>query len=389
MFFLANPRNQKHHVGRRFYSDKLSEYARQGKNTAIVGPKYAGKTTLLWEIKDKLDKHHDLLPVYIGLNRTSTPPENFSVELIGGISFWFLGAISQDYVKFQDISHLLSIKDRLGKNAADTVDFLSNELQKIKPDQKAMLQRAFGFADEISKKSGKKVVMLLDDFENIFDLNNFSQVRDVLSLIPLSSRNVSYLVASSGRVLLEKSLRNFAQERVYGLSQAETQELVGKIIGKADNKVADEIHAISEGIPFLVHAIANRYSETHDVKKSFLIEMTLKNSSVFLHLESMLNDYLYRARGEAMPKTVVKILAFLREPRLTEISRRIYRSAPVTKSLLERMMQADILVKRDNKYAFSEPILKKWIKLAYSGYEFNEIPSDEILKKAEEVLNEQ
>ena len=223
MFFLANPRNQKHHVGRRFYSDKLSEYARQGKNTAIVGPKYAGKTTLLWEIKDKLDKHHDLLPVYIGLNRTSTPPENFSVELIGGISFWFLGAISQDYVKFQDISHLLSIKDRLGKNAADTVDFLSNELQKIKPDQKAMLQRAFGFADEISKKSGKKVVMLLDDFENIFDLNNFSQVRDVLSLIPLSSRNVSYLVASSGRVLLEKSLRNFAQERVYGLSQAETQ----------------------------------------------------------------------------------------------------------------------------------------------------------------------
>ena len=90
-----------------------------------------------------------------------------------------------------------------------------------------------------------------------------------------------------------------------------------------------------------------------------------------------------------MPKTVVKILAFLREPRLTEISRRIYRSAPVTKSLLERMMQADILVKRDNKYAFSEPILKKWIKLAYSGYEFNEIPSDEILKKAEEVLNEQ
>ena len=72
----------------------------------------------------------------------------------------------------------------------------------------------------------------------------------------------------------------------------------------------------------------------------------------------------------------------------TEISKKIYRSAPVTKSLLERMMQVDLIVKVDNKYNFSNPILKQWLKLVFLGVEFDYVPSDRELKQIEEVLDE-
>ena len=35
------------------------------------------------------------------------------------------------------------------------------------------------------------------------------------------------------------------------------------------------------------------------------------------------------------------------------------------------------------------PTMKDWLKLMFSGFEFEEVPSDEILKQAEEVLDEQ
>lgn len=89
-----------------------------------------------------------------------------------------------------------------------------------------------------------------------------------------------------------------------------------------------------------------------------------------------------------MPKTVIKVMAFMKDARLTEISRKIYRTAPVTKSLLERIMQVGMISKVENKYQFSNAILKQWLRLVHSGLEFDDIPSDEILRQAEEVLNE-
>ncbi len=395
---MANPEDQEHRVNRRFYLEKLSEYVRYGKNVALVGPKKSGKSSLAKQIVTNLRLGQDILPVYIGLNRTSTPPENFSIELMGNVCFWSSGAFSNSsnqtlssFYKFQTIEYLISIKDKLGKNAADIIDIVNNELQKIKPDQKLILQKAFSFAEEISKKIGKKIVFVIDDFENIFDLNNFGQIKDVLSLMDFKSKNVHYIVTSSAKTQLLSGLKNngnFVIEEILGFTYEETEKLVEKTIGKIDKKIVEQIHSYSNGLPVLIRSISLRYLEVKDIKKAFLIEMTFKNSNSYLYLDSILKDFLYRARGEAMPKTVVKVMTFMQSPRLTEISKKIYRSAPVTKSLLERMMQVDLIVKVDNKYNFSNPILKQWLKLVFLGVEFDYVPSDRELKQIEEVLDE-
>ncbi|KHO45709.1 MAG: ATPase [archaeon GW2011_AR3] len=394
MFFLANRKDQEHLVSRRFYLDKLSEFAGQGKNVALVGPHKSGKTSLLKEILLTLEKDNGLLPVYIGLNRTSTPPENFSIELTGGICFWSLKAFPNQFLKFQNIDHLLSLREKIGKNAAAIIDIINAELQKIKPDQKLMVGKAFEFASEIAKFNKKRLVLILDDFDSIFEINNFSQIKDVLSLINFRDKNVTYMISTSYKKMLLDNLgdkaKDFSVVEMLGLTSEETQKIAGRIIGtpQLDKKVLDDILDMTHGIPILVNALSARYKQMHDVRKAFLVEMTYRNSTTWQYLDSMLNDFFYHARGESMPKTVIKVMAFMKDARLTEISRKIYRTAPVTKSLLERIMQVGMISKVENKYQFSNAILKQWLRLVHSGLEFDDIPSDEILRQAEEVLNE-
>ena len=74
---------------------------------------------------------------------------------------------------------------------------IENELLKIKPDQKLLVQAAFNFVQTLAKDKNKQFLVVLDNFENIFDLNNFLQIKDVLSIINLDSENVNYIVTSS------------------------------------------------------------------------------------------------------------------------------------------------------------------------------------------------
>ena len=183
--------------------------------------------------------------------------------------------------------------------------------------------------------------------------------------------------------------KNFVFEELAAFTLQEGEKLIEKTIGKTEKKIVEEIVSYSHGMPVLIKAISSRYKETKNVKKAYLIELCLKNSVSHMYLDSVLNDFLYKARGEAMPKTLVKVLAFMKHARLTEIAKRLYRSAPVTKSILGRMMLVDMIVKTGNTYEFSSLAMKDWLKLMFSGFEFEEVPSDEILKQAEEVLDEQ
>ena len=86
-----------------------------------------------------------------------------------------------------------------------------------------------------------------------------------------------------------------------------------------------------------------------------------------------------------MLKTVLRVIAN-EELRLTDISKKIYRSAPVTKSILERLMQTDVIHKKDNKFYFTDNTLRIWLKLISQGYEFDDVPSDKVLDEVAKEL---
>ena len=377
-------------VRRDYYLDLLDrnmDSFRKGakKNIALLGPKKSGKTSI---VKEHIKNSKDVVSVYIDLEKISLNPENFAVEFIGNTVFNFLKKPLNEYKKFLYLENLLKINEQIkSANAFNLLKSVQNELLKIKPDQKLLVETAFNFAKSLALENGKKFLIVLDNFEKILDLNNFSQIKDVLSVIDFDAQNVSYIATSSAVKQCLQLLKKFECYEIKNLDVNETFSLVESLVAKNENhkKISSEIFLLSQGHPFVTAAICKKYNETKNVQKAFLAELLTKNNSIHSHCNDSLNYYYNRARGQTLLKTILKVIAN-EELRLSDIARRIYRSAPVTKSILERLMDVDIIHKKGNKFYFSDNVLRLWVKFTSQGYEFDEIPDDKILDEAAKEL---
>ena len=372
-------------VRREYYLDLLDKNTNSfkkgaAKNIALLGSRKSGKTLIA---KEHLKSVKDVVPVYIDLEKISLNPENFSVEFVGNIIFHFLKKPLNQYTKFLLLGHLLKTENELSKNAFSLIKIIENELLKIKPDQKLLVESAFKFSETLGKENNKKFLIVLDNFENLLDLNNFSQIKDVLSIINFDSENVSY-IATSSAIKQTLALKKFECYEIKNLEKNEAFELIDSIIGKSDKNVNEEIFTLSDGHPFVTILISKKYNETKDVKKAFITELLQKNNSIYNYCNDAFNYYYNRARGQTLLKTILRVVAN-EELRLSEIAKKIYRSAPVTKSILERLMEVDIIYKKDNKFYFADNTLRLWLKLISHGYEFDDVPDDKIL---DEVMKE-
>ena len=375
-------------VKREYYLDLLDRNLssfRKGaaKNIAILGPRKCGKTTIL---KEHLKNVKDAVPVYVDLERISLNPENFSIELIGNVVFNFLKKPIGEYKKFLLLGHLLKIEGELkSKNAFSLIKNVENELLKIKPDQKLLVESAFKFGETLAKDNNKKLLIVLDNFENLLDLNNFSQIKDVFSVVNWGAENVNYIVASSAVKQSLSLLKNFECYEIKNLEKNEASGLVKSIIEKPEQKTIDEVFSLSKGHPLITALVSKKYKEVKDVRKAFLIELLQKNNLVYDYCSESLDYYYSRARGQTLLKTILKVIAN-EELRLSEIAKRIYRSAPVTKSIIERLIDVDIIYKKDGKFYFTDDVLRLWVKLTSHGYEFDDSPDDKLLEEAAKEL---
>lgn len=374
-------------VKRDYYLDLLDRNTASfrkgaGKNIALLGPRKSGKTII---VKEHLRNVKDVVPVYIDLEKISLNPENFCIEFVGNILFHYLRKPLSEYKEFLLLEKLLKTEKEISsKNSFLLIKTIENELLKIKPDQKLLVQAAFNFAPALAKDSKKRFLVVLDNFENLLDLNNFTQIKDILSIINLEADDVIYIVTSSAIRQSLALLKKFECYEIKNLERKESIELSESIIGKND-KANEEIFRLSSGNPLISILISSKYKEIKDAKKSFLIELLTKDGAIYDYCSDSYNYYYNRARGQTLLKTILKVIAN-EELRLSDIAKRIYRSAPVTKSIIERLMEVDIIYKKGNKFCFTDDVLKLWLKLTSAGYEFDDVPDDKMLDEVAKQL---
>ena len=143
--------------------DKNTNSFKKGaaKNIALLGSRKSGKTSI---VKEHIKNVKDVIPVYIDLEKISLNPENFSVEFIGNIIFHFLKKPLKEYKKFLLLENLLRNESQISKNAFSLIKTIENELLKIKPDQKLLVESAFKFAETLGKENNKKFLIVFDNF---------------------------------------------------------------------------------------------------------------------------------------------------------------------------------------------------------------------------------
>jgi hypothetical protein len=372
-------------TGRSSYLKKLEESAAKGRPIILLAPEGFGRTTLLRHFAAKTDS------LYIDLSALSLSPESFAVDFIGAVCFLGIAKDISELGGYQTISGLKQLK--LGRRCSDIISRIGNELQKIKPDQQLLLRSAFSFPDEFAAEHGKKSVLVINSFDEVLKFNNFSQVKDAVSLFFDSiskARSCSFVLSSSAVHLMKQHLKKHPIEviELSPLSLDETKELFEKLAGKADDRVIKEVHVLSAGIPIIVKGIASRFAKekTTDVQRNIRLvkyilvsDLATTTSQPYSYCSRLFSSSLSRARGETLLKSILKVVSQNNPLRLTEIARLIYRSAPVTKSLLERLVEVDLIVKKDNVFDFANPVLKLWCRLFFSSVGFSEFPDERTL----------
>lgn len=390
---------------RRSFTDREAELAMlarnserildgSGKNICFIGLRRIGKSLILKEyISREKDKH--ILPVYMDLERLDTTPEFFAVQYVGQILRWFLDDI--DIVPYLDINGLVKkVADTNSNTAVETVHSIFDELNKAKPNQRLLLELAFIFPERFANEQDIHIILMLDEFQRIHEIDNFPQIHDIIgllrSIIQTQSRT-HYVVAGSAIRMLEKVFGEadspfFAQFRVQRVAYFEkkaTFDLAQKITGISDPKVLGKIHDLTFGHPYYIYSICERLNELGEMnvngaRKAFALEALLKNGSINLMCRYFFENSMSRVRGDALMRTILHQLAKEDGLRLTDIAQSIKRKDGGTRNMLERLIDIDLIVKEDKRYYFRDPVLRYWIMNVYEGVEFDTMPGKRVIE---------
>ncbi|NQU78651.1 hypothetical protein HQ545_02690 [Candidatus Woesearchaeota archaeon] len=349
----------------------------KSKTVAVLAASGLGRTYLLNNICDNSNSF------YIDLRKLSPTPESFSVE--------FIAALCKDSVQQPSIDYLSKLK--LSKECNEIIATVKNELEKIKPDQQLLLDSAFRFAQSF-KINDKKTIIAINNFEELLKLNSFSKISDSIGTFfsHADKAGCSYIISSSAVHLMKTALKQYKIDSINlkPLKLEAVHDLFESIAGKIDKRISTEVLNISAGLPIAIISIAQRFAKekSEDVQQNISLihhifdsELVTKYSRLHSYSRNLFTDSLNRARGESLLKAILKVVSQNRPMRLTEIAHLIFRSGPVTKSLIERLVEVDMLVKTDNTFDFANPVLRRWCYFMFRSIEFEETPEETTLSK--------
>ena len=317
---------------------KYAEMAKKHSVIAVVGPYFHGKSHAF-----------SSLDYYIDFEKLGFSPEDFVQDFLGMISYYFLKKDVLDIASLKRIKNLVAIKDKFPEKARDLVLKVANELEKRKPDQRALVEWALKFPDMLNKK----ITLVLDEFWMLEQLNNFSQIKDVFSFfkgVIDSYENVNLVLVGSAVWL--------------------------------SNRICSELNIKVEDFSGDFFALR----ELRKDKKEFIKSALVKDERLNLICKEILGKNLARARGQSLLRSILKIVSSADGLRLSEVSSLVYRSSGVTQNLLQRLMEVDLIEKKEGEFFVPEFILKYYISHVWNGVEFiGDIP-DKTMKKLMEEL---
>ncbi|MBI2549535.1 ATP-binding protein [Candidatus Woesearchaeota archaeon] len=337
------------------------------KHLVLLGPQQSGKTRTLQTSMQRITGKKEV--VFVDLSQISTSPEGFAIAFMGHVLFWLQSKKWEEFPDYLNLEKLL--QSSCSPAAMQKLQLVANELQKIKPNQLLLVQEAFSF---LSAATPNELVLYLDNIHYLDELNNFPKIGNVLAILhdALQKQPTVTCVAATHQEtqyarLLQKY--GFTIESWHPVSH----EILDKWLVHQHQILSSQERAlllqITNGHPALIRAIVTRYQHAHEknLKKVILEELLDEQSIVHQWCSNVYQESLARARGQSLLRVILHVLAYHEALRLSDVARKIYRSAPVTKSLLERLMEVDLVAKQQNTFTIPSLLLRHWIRLQQQG----------------------
>lgn len=332
----------------------------------LLGPRQCGKTRALQSSMQRVSGKKEV--VFVDLSQINTSPEGFAIAFMGHVLFWLQSRKWEEFPHYLTLEKLL--RSQCSPAAMQKLQLVVNELQKIKPNQRLLVQEAFSF---LSAATSHDMVLYLDNIHYLDELNNFPQIGEVFALLHDALQQqptVTCVAATHEEVAYARLLPKygFAIESWHPVSDELLEEWLVQQKQVLSSQERSLLLQATNGHPALITAILARYQrEEKNLKRSILAELLDEKSVVHQWCGTVYQEALARARGQSLLRVILQVLAHHEALRLSDIARKIYRSAPVTKSLLERLIAVDLIVKKQNVFTIPSPLLRQWIRLQQQG----------------------
>ncbi len=371
------------------------------RHVALFGLRRIGKTLVCQEQMRRLRASGKVIPVYLDLQDLASSPELFAQRYIGLSCFWAV-----DYGE-GPADPYLNATDLLQTSAAGlpvvtrTAAALINEMGKQKVDYTTLLNIAFDFPERLAEALGRPLMYFLDEFPELLTLGSFPGVGDPLKHFRAALQRqtrVAYVITGSAVSATEHIVQDhqsplFLQFRALELhpfAPEDTQALTEKLVGRLSPAAQAAIHTYTFGHPFYVTALAERVRELAAgeaaavtpelVSQAFVLEALENRGQIYGYCRYLYDISLQKARGYGVLKALLQILAIEDGLALSEVAGRLRRQASAARDYLRRLMEVDLLVERQGRYFYADPVFRYWVAQTTKGVAIDGFPRQEELK---------
>lgn len=356
-------------IGREQETKRLLDNFRGGINVILMSPRRLGKTSLVKHVCNKLDEE-DIITVYL--------------DIFGCKSEYdFYNKLAAEVLKQTASKHELWLEE--------AKEFIYRLTPKIsfRPEPNADFaislgitpkthtpEEVLGMAEKIAIKKGKRIVICIDEFQQIGEMANSKQIQARLRTVWQHQKQVSYCLFGSkhhlmSAIFLHRSMPFYQFGDIISLDKIATADWVEYIVSHfADGKrtisraLAEDICKFTENYSAYVQQLSwlvftqKEEGETvteEDVKQA-MNDLLATNEILFMQMIEPLSEYqLNFLRAIASGVTKDFGLSEVREEYKLGSYSNINR---LKTALLER----DLIEKRGAETVMTDPVFAKWIK---------------------------
>jgi hypothetical protein len=356
-------------IGREQETKRLLDNFRGGINVILMSPRRLGKTSLVKHVCNKLDEE-DIITVYL--------------DIFGCKSEYdFYNKLAAEVLKQTASKHELWLEEakefiyrltpKISFSPEPNADFAIS--LGITPKTHTP-EEVLGMVEKIAIKKGKRIVICIDEFQQIGEMANSKQIQARLRTVWQHQKQVSYCLFGSkhhlmSAIFLHRSMPFYQFGDIISLDKIATADWMEYIVSHfADGKrtisraLAEDICKFTENYSAYVQQLSwlvftqKEEGETvtdEDVKQA-MNDLLATNEILFMQMIEPLSEYqLNFLRAIASGVTKDFGLSEVREEYKLGSYSNINR---LKTALLER----DLIEKRGAETVMTDPVFAKWIK---------------------------
>jgi len=360
--------------------DRLIEGHRS--HAALIGPRKAGKTSILFRLKD-LCSDKGVFPLYIYVK--PEPSRIFIARFLASLLAEFLRSrnLPVEEIIFPHQRALQGLIRRcvplLPQTAAKVL-----EIQETDSSQEAFLS-LFLLLGVFQRETGLPMVVMLDEFQRLghYQIPDvFDHFRETMA----TQERVMYIIAGSAvgmmmDLVTAKTAPLFGHFEIHPVGNFDYADARSFLLAKTQGRVAlkeshlDFLIDLTEGFPFYLDVLANRIVLLAAVKgvrkapRSLILtalseEVFSEAGTIYQYLRETVEESISR-RGLGTYLTILSAIAQGHHS-VSQLARATGMQMPAIPHYLRRLLEARLIYRRRKAYFISDNLLAFWLKYVYA-----------------------